>query len=198
MSKHKQVPAEVKAGDEGHFSALAAVFDVVDRVGDRMMYGSFTETLRRWRESGKRIPIVWSHKTDDPNAVIGSADPNDVRETTRGLQVDGRLDIDSSSTARRVYDLLKSNAVGGWSFGYVVKKQRQRNGANEVSEVELLEVGPTVSPAHPMTATLAVKSAEAESDVAAVKSAAELRAELETLSKGVDLRPPAQVRRFEC
>jgi HK97 family phage prohead protease len=126
------VPAQVKAaGDEGRFSALVSVFDVIDRAGDRMMAGSFSETLRRWRESAKRIPIVWSHQTDSPDTVIGSADPNDVRETTSGLRVDGVLDIADSSLARRAFELLKNGTISGWSFGYIPKKQKRRNGANE-------------------------------------------------------------------
>lgn len=156
--RHNDVPVQVKAaGDEGRFSALAAVWDVIDRVGDRMMAGSFTETLRKWRESGKRIPVVWSHQTDSPDTVIGSADPNDVRETTNGLQVDGVLDIGDSPLARRAFELLKNGTISGWSFGYIPKKQRRRNGANEVHEVDLLELGPTVNPVNAATATLGVK-----------------------------------------
>jgi HK97 family phage prohead protease len=130
-----------------------------------MMPGSFTKTLKKWRDSRKRIPIVWSHKTDSPDTVIGSADPNEVRETTSGLQVDGVLDIHESSLAKRAWQLLKSGAVSGWSFGYVVKDQKRgRDGVNEIFEVELLELGPTVSPANEATATLGVKEFADEFD----------------------------------
>ena len=82
--RHKHVPVtRAKAESERRFSALAAVFEVVDRVGD-----------------GKRNPGVRSHKTDSPDSIIGSADPNEVGETTSGLQVDGQLYIEESRTAR--------------------------------------------------------------------------------------------------
>lgn len=200
--EHKDVPvAHVKAGQEGRFSALAAVWDVVDRVGDAMRAGAFTETLRRWRESGKRIPIVWSHKTDSPETVIGSADPNDVRETTSGLLVNGALDIDDSPTAKRVWQLLKSGAVSGWSFGYLTNRERRGDdGVNNVLEVELLELGPTVSPANPATATIGVKGLTDVPELAgsvAGKSAAELRSEFDELI-GRKETGPIHVATFEA
>ena len=204
--KHQQVPVEIKAQDEGRFSALAAVWDVIDRVGDRMLRGAFGESLRKWRQSGKRIPVVWSHGTDDPEKVIGSADPNDVRETTSGLQVDGVLDIADSPTARRVFELLKTGTISGWSFGYVTKRQRHRKGANEIQEVELLELGPTVSPANPATATLGVKDMESGppsenggKSEPTVPSRAELRARSDELLADIDTKSdePISVASFE-
>ena len=134
----------------------------MDRVGDRLRPGSFTQTLRDWRASGKRLPVVWSRQTSTPDSVIGSADPNEVRETTAGLRVDGQLDIGESSVAKRAWELLKSGAVSSWSFGYIPTKQKRgRDGVNDVFEVELLEVGPTLSPANPATATIGVKDLSA-------------------------------------
>jgi HK97 family phage prohead protease len=184
-----QVPVEVKATEgEGRFTALAAVFDVLDTVGDIMKPGSFTETLRKWRESGKRIPIVWSHKTDTPDMVIGSADPDDVTETTSGLLVEGKLDIEESSGARRVWQLLKSGAVSGWSFGYITKKQRRQRDANNIYEVELLELGPTVNPANAATATIGVKGIEEDEPA----SDAELREKAVSLGVIADEKVAAQ------
>ena len=205
MRRKDDVPVQVKAADghEGRFSALVSVWDVVDRVGDRMMAGSFTETLRKWRDRGKRIPVVWSHQTDSPDTVIGSADPQDVRETTSGLQVDGILDIADNPLARRAFELLKNGTVTGWSFGYIPKKQRRRNGANEVHEVDLLELGPTVSPVNAATATLGVKGFDEDgheepNDLARL-SDAELRARSEAAIAGVTKADkPIQIVTFEC
>jgi hypothetical protein len=76
--------AETKADDSGSFTALASVFGNVDLGGDRMMPGSFSKTLERWRESGDPIPVILSHQWDDPMAMVGKADPMEVVETEGG------------------------------------------------------------------------------------------------------------------
>lgn len=159
---------EFKADDgtadqpQGLFAALVSVFGTVDRVGDRVMPGAFTKTLERWRDSGKPIPVVWSHQKDDPESYIGSVDPADMKETDAGLVVAGRLDIDTSSRARKVFDLLKTGRLRQWSFSYAVKSERMaKDKARDLLEVDLFEVGPTLIGAHQDALTLAVKDAGA-------------------------------------
>jgi HK97 family phage prohead protease len=163
---------QVEAEGEGRFRALVAVFDNIDRVNDRMRKGAFRESLRKWRDADRRIPVIWSHKADSPDSVIGSASPFDVSETSDGLVVEGQLDVGESSLARRAWQLLKSGAVSGWSFGYLTKREkRDKRGINELLEVELLEIGPTVTPANLATATLGVKGLGTSSIPASTKSA---------------------------
>lgn len=152
----------VDAGvDTGEFSALVAAFNNVDRGGDVIRPGAFKNTLARWRSSGKRIPVVWSHQSSDPSKVIGDVDPADAYETDKGLVVNGQLDL-SSSTAREVLRLLKSGDVSGWSFGYAVPPDGQRvvDGNTEITEIDLLELGPTPIPMNDEARTLAAKSTD--------------------------------------
>lgn len=161
--ERKAVPVEIKAaGESGSFTALASVFGNVDRVGDRMLPGAFTKTLEKWRESGDPIPVILSHKHDDPMAMIGKADPNDVVETNEGLIVQGQLDIKDNPTAKQVHKLLKDRVLKGWSFAYQVPKggEKRNNGANEISEVELIETGPTLVGANPEAELQVVKAAD--------------------------------------
>ncbi len=133
-------------GDAGSFTALASVFGNVDRVGDRMMKGSFSKTLEKWRESGKPLPVILSHSWDDPHKYVGEADPRAVMETDEGLLVQGKMYMDED-LGKKVYELMKRGILTGWSFGYQVPKggqQKTKDGVNEVSEVELFEVGPTL------------------------------------------------------
>lgn len=138
---------ETKTDDDeaGTFSALASVFGNVDRVGDRMLKGSFTKTLDRWRQKGKPLPVILSHNWDDPHKYVGEADPRAVFETEKGLMVQGKMYM-HEPLGRKVYELMKRGILTGWSFGYQVPKggQEKKNGANEISEVELFEVGPTL------------------------------------------------------
>ena len=157
---------EVKTeGEAGEFSALASVFGNVDLVGDRMMPGAFSKTLEKWRESGDPIPVVLSHGHDDVMKFVGKADPRAVLETDEGLLVQGQLDIDSGNpVADQVYKLMRERLLKGWSFAYKVPKggqKKAKDGANEVSEVDLIEVGPTLVGANPEAQLQAVKSLEA-------------------------------------
>jgi Caudovirus prohead serine protease len=45
---------------------------------------------------------------------------------------------------------MKERRLAGWSFGYTLREgvQARRNGINEVSEVDLVEVGPTLKGAN--------------------------------------------------
>lgn len=145
--------------ETGSFTALASVFGNVDSVGDRMIKGAFEETLKARRLSGKPLPIVFSHSWDDPMKFIGKADPHAVFESDEGLVVQGMLDLENP-IAKQVHKLMKDGLVNDWSFGYTVPKggQKRNNGANEVSEVQLFEAGPTLKGANEQAQLQAVKS----------------------------------------
>lgn len=153
--------SKADAGDAGSFTALAAVFGNVDLVGDRMLPGSFTKTLNEWRKTGDPIPVILSHNWDDPMMNIGGANPAEVRETSDGLEVKGRLDVERNPIAAQVHHLLKERRLKGWSFGYTVPsggETRDSKGVNDISEVTLIEVGPTLKGANPKAETMAVKA----------------------------------------
>ena len=165
MSKHKcYTLASFKAlpdegGQTGRFEAIVSVFGNTDHAGDRVVKGAFKKSLERWREAGKPIPVIWSHDWADPFAHIGVADPMKASETDAGLKVVGRLDVDKPFAAQ-VYDLLKDGRVKEWSFSYeVLDKKTVDKGVNELRELDIIEVGPTLKGMNPSTATLGVKSA---------------------------------------
>jgi HK97 family phage prohead protease len=150
---------ETKAIDDetGTFSALASVFNNVDRVGDKMLPGSFTKTLDAWRKKGKPLPVILSHNWDDPHAYVGEADPRAVFEDGRGLVVQGQMYM-NEDLGRKVYELMKKGILTGWSFGYQVTDQVKNGKVNEIKEVELFEVGPTLVGANPEAQLQEIKS----------------------------------------
>jgi HK97 family phage prohead protease len=161
-TRHKTFQAlSTKAdGGTGVFTALVAVFGNVDKGGDRIVPGAFTKTLAKWRASRDPIPVIWSHDWKSPDAHIGVADPNDVVENDRGLLVRGRLDIDDNELARRVHKLMRRRSLKEFSFGYSVPpggERRGKDGANELIEIDLVEVGPTLKGMNPATELHAVK-----------------------------------------
>lgn len=159
---------ELKAeadGPRGLFAARVSVFGNVDRNGDRVMPTAFDGTIARWKTSGRKIPVIWSHEHSDPESYIGEVDPGDVKTTKEGLIVAGRLFIDSDipevqRRAVQVYNLLKEGLVHNWSFAYEVKDERIADDlAREILEAEIFEVGPTLIGANPRAETLQVASA---------------------------------------
>jgi uncharacterized protein len=164
MLQHKVFDIVDTKADEGAgtFEALVAVFSNTDSGGDRIVPGAFTKTLAEWRRSRDPIPVILSHRWDDPHAHIGVADPWDVRESSKGLLVKGRLDVDDNDVARQTYKLLKRRSLREFSFGYTVPadgSRRASDGANELHEIDLIEVGPTLKGMNPSTELHAVKSA---------------------------------------
>jgi HK97 family phage prohead protease len=188
---------EFKADEEarGLFAAIVSVFGNKDRNGDRMIRGAFTKTLERWRASGKPIPVIWTHEKNDPTSYIGSIDPNDVKETDQGLVVAGKLDIETNTRARQVWELLKDGRVGQWSFSFATIGERiAKDLARELTEVDLFEVGPTLVGANELTSTLSVKSVEEGPSIPA-EDAAAFAATIERFEGTVDKMLEAKIGR---
>jgi HK97 family phage prohead protease len=146
-------------GTKGEFTALVSVFGNVDLVGDRVMPGAFTKSIEDWQGKSESVPVIFSHEHDNPMAYIGEVDPQNLTQTGRGLFVKGQLDL-TNPYAEQTFKLMQKGAVKGFSFGYTVPKESKgSDGARELHEIALFEVGPTFQGANPEAGLLAVKSA---------------------------------------
>src|SRR4029077_20216060 len=84
----------------------------------------------------------------------------EATETDAGLEVLGQLDVpEGSAKAQQAYRLLKGRRVDQFSFAYDVIDAAENDGANELHELKLYEVGPTPIGANDQTELLAVKAA---------------------------------------
>lgn len=172
--KHLTLEAKAVATDLGEFTAIAAAYSI-DRVGDRIVPGAFTDTIKRWQDSGKQIPLHWDH-SGDPADIIGTIDPASVVETASGLQVSGKLDIENSDVAKEAWRVMKSGSMG-LSFGYLVLDERQaKDGVNDLLSLDLFEFSIAPGPANFDTRVLAMKS----------MSPKEIRAELAVMRGRLD------------
>lgn len=168
MSARRTFAAEVKAVGsegsgglpEGQFEALVSVFGNVDSSGDVVLPGAFTATLAEWAASGDSIPVVWSHRWDDPFAHIGEV--VEATETERGLLVKGQLDVENP-TGLQVAKLLKARRVKQFSFAYDVLEggfaERDGQEVYELRQLKLHEVGPCLLGVNQETQLIAAKSA---------------------------------------
>lgn len=165
--RFKTRPFEVKAlgksdglGD-GQFRALVSVFDNIDSVGDVVRKGAFTKTLGEWADSGNPVPVIWSHRMDDPEYNLGKC--LELAETDDGLEIVGELDTEGSPKAALVHRLMQQKRVTQFSFAYDVISggtiDLDGEKAYELTELKLFEVGPTPVGANQATELLDVKSA---------------------------------------
>lgn len=155
-------------GETGEFTALVSVFGNVDKVGDRVVDGAYTKTLKKWRDSGDPFPVVLAHRWNDVMAHIGYADPNNVQQVPQGLLVKGKLDIEDNPIARQTYKLMKRRTLKEFSIGYTVPvggEKRAKDGANDLLEIDLVEFGPCLKGVNDATELRAVKSALEEQTV---------------------------------
>ncbi|GAA4680450.1 HK97 family phage prohead protease [Nocardioides nanhaiensis] len=109
----------------GEFRAVVSVFGNVDAYGDVVMEGAFSDVLAAYADRGDPIPVVWSHAWADVFAHIGHVEPGKARETPEGLEVIGKLDVDSpveaaAAFAQQVHRLLAQKRIGQFSFAFDV------------------------------------------------------------------------------
>jgi HK97 family phage prohead protease len=163
--RHKFCPIlDAKALADGEVTAMFSVFGNVDLVGDRIKSGAFTKTLKRWQDSKDPIPVIVSHQWDDVWAHIGYAEPGDVKQMPRGVVAKAKLDVDDNPLAAQAHKLMKRGTFKGWSFGYTVpeggeKLVEEKSGmVNEITELDLIEIGPTLKGANPEAQLQAAKA----------------------------------------
>lgn len=157
----------------GVFEAVVSVFGNVDFAGDRVLAGAFGGSLERWKASGDPIPVIFSHQWDDLDAHVGTVldakellpgDPilagTPIAENG-GLWIKGRLDVDDPEEgfARRLWKRLVGRRIREFSFAYdVLDERRSTDGANDLVELDVIEVGPTLKGMNPSTELLLAKS----------------------------------------
>lgn len=158
--KFKAAPLRgFKALDEGkgQFEAVVAVFGNVDLGGDRIVKGAFANSLKAWEAKGRPIPVVFSHMWQDIDAHIGEV--LEAKETDEGLWVKAQLDMEDPAAAK-CWRLMKRGTLAEFSFAYDIAEEKLQNGANELLELEIIEVGPTLKGMNPATQLLTVKSVD--------------------------------------
>jgi hypothetical protein len=188
--KTKSFPATYKSTDtiaqgkadglaiDASFEAIVSVFDCKDRSGDIVRHGAFTETIDNWAKSGNVLPVLWSHRMDDPAFNIGSVtgieemrggDPripewaNPFVKANGGLYIKAELDAGDELTpvAAQVRHLLRKRRVTQFSFAYEVLASNPgtEDGTTDLTKLWLFEVGPTPIGMHPSTELLSAKAA---------------------------------------
>ncbi len=142
--------ANIAVDDAGIITGMAWPFGQPDRVGDEIMPGAF-------KSAKAPLPILMGHDSMQP---LGAWD--DIKETSKGLEVKGRLLVNDVARAKEVHALVKSGAVGGLSIGFVTKSASARKGGGRtIKSLDLVECSLVAIPMHPGARITSSKSAAA-------------------------------------
>lgn len=118
----------------GVFVGYASLFGRRDSQGDIVLPGAFAQSLKRRPSSDVRL--LFQHNPAEP---VGTW--LDMRETDRGLYVEGRLDI-NVQRGRELLSLLESGGLDGLSIGFrtVTARRDRANGSRLLVHVDLWEI----------------------------------------------------------
>jgi uncharacterized protein len=127
----------------GVFIGYASLFGERDQSGDVVMPGAFRASLKK--RSPRDVRMLFQHDAAEP---VGTW--IDMRETSRGLHVTGRLDR-NVQRARELFSLLESKGLDGLSIGFkTLKARRDRATASRLlTEIDLWEISLVTFPMLP-------------------------------------------------
>lgn len=165
--KTKEFTVEVKAAEDEKptLTAYASTFDrVPDSYGDIVARGAFAETLEEWKKSGKNIPLLFGHRTDDPMMNLGKV--VSAVEDEKGLLITAEFDMENENAVKARRDVL-AGTLGKMSFAYEVLdwapvELEDGTKANELRKLKLYEVSLVPIPANQFAVVTDCKSAEIE------------------------------------
>ena len=124
------------------FTGYASLFNVPDLGRDIIAPGAFAACLRR--ASPQRVAMLYQHDATRPVGIWRR-----LRETERGLWVEGRLAL-ASDGGRNAWALLQAGALDGLSIGFrTVRAQPLPQGRRRLLEVELVEISLVTFPMQP-------------------------------------------------
>jgi HK97 family phage prohead protease len=140
--------------EDGLISGHGSVFGVVDSYSEIVAPGAFQESLSELSAKGRKVPVLWQHRTDEPIGVW-----KDLKEDSRGLFGDAQLLIKAVNRAREAHALAEAGAVTGLSIGYYIRESSfdERTGIKTLTKLDLLEISLVTFPANDEARVDAIK-----------------------------------------
>ena len=102
--KSRDFHFEIKAVEkDGFFSGYGSVFGVVDSYREIVAPGAFAASLAARSAKGRKLPVLWQHRSDQPLGVYDVA-----KEDATGLYLEGRLLVEGSAGESEISDELRA------------------------------------------------------------------------------------------
>lgn len=133
------------------FEGLGSTFNNKDRDDDVMLKGAFEESLKSMNPA-----LLWQHDMTMPIGVF-----TEVKETSEGLYVKGKLPKEDTFVSGRVIPQMKVGSVTKMSVGFTIKSKNDvffENGIRFIKKVTLWEVSLVTIPANNSADVTAMKS----------------------------------------
>lgn len=178
---------DAKSENNGTISGYAATFthEQPDSYGDVIAKGAFAESVAEIESSGKKLPLLWNHDSDDIAAYIGTI--TKLQEDDHGLYFEAMFD--ATDEAQRARELAADGRLCKFSFAYDVLDQGtvtldDGREANELRKLNIHEVSLVMYPANRDTSVVEVKSVDAAELMK--QAAAEIKAGRRNSAKDAD------------
>ncbi|MDO5352018.1 MAG: HK97 family phage prohead protease [Succinatimonas sp.] len=128
--------------DDGSFAGYASVFGAVDSYGTGWTKGCFKDSLAKYTDNNRSIPMLWSHDWQEPIGLYTKA-----YEDEHGLFVEGKI-ITEVPKGRQIYTLMKAGVVTGLSVCVSIDDYEYYEEQDLVTftKVSLYEISPCVAP----------------------------------------------------
>lgn len=156
--KHKQVAFKAShVGEDGSFKGYASVFGNIDSYREIVAPGAFADSIKRIKESGDPLPVLWQHRAGEP---IGGSDV--LEEDEKGLFTEGFLMQDVIPRAKEAHALMKRRVVRGLSIGYYVEADswNEKERLRTLIKLDLVEYSIVTFPANQLAMVDEVKAAQ--------------------------------------
>jgi HK97 family phage prohead protease len=159
--ERKYITGEVKQLGEGEapgqIEGYAAVFNNVDRAGERILPGAFVNLAEFVQSGTLAVGHDWSN--------VGVATIDSAIQDERGLRIVATwLPTDEAQEVRKACtERLRRGKKVGMSIGYEVKADQFVDGIRELKSIELYEASLVMVPANPEASVLSAKGLKATS-----------------------------------
>lgn len=162
--KFKSADIERYDSESRTISGYAAVFNNIDRDGDKLLRGCFAKSIadRGPQSNAKgKILLLWQHEASNPIGQI-----TELREDEKGLYFEAK--IDEIAEGDRAILQLESGTLNQFSIGFSYVWEKcywdDQDGVEflAVGEVKLYEISVVSIAANPETEFLGMKSCDTE------------------------------------
>jgi HK97 family phage prohead protease len=157
---------------QGIVECFVAAIGNKDSVGDIVVAGAFTDSLRR-----RKPRVVWGHDWNQPIGKVleiyevGATDPR-LPQKMKAAGVGGlfarvQFNLKSERGREAFHSIVFFGEEQEWSIGYKTLDSiySQERAANLLKVVELYEVSPVLHGANQLTATISIKSEQQDDTV---------------------------------